>query len=537
MNRILVFLSWSWLALAPSAPGHASVVGEWAGWLDMDDGDVPVRLHVGEEDGALVTVIDLPAAGQIGVRLGSTLVSGGSWTIAHPSAEDPRVRLSIEPAADGTDGRHRRGAVEWFGVAGRVDLHRAEGPLHWEPPAVAREVVGLYGDDDGGRRIVRATSWGELVLVDPEVGLERGLFPRAEGEYRIGPARYVPAPVERTARAERDDEGDVVAWVETEGGVSRRFPRLELLEDEVVVERDGVELVGSLVHPGPPGAPVAVVAGGSDWTDRDRVRDVSLLLASFGVASVIHDKRGHGESGGEETVPFREIAADLRAFADAARGLDAVAGGRVGYLGLSRGGWYGPLAAAGDPEAAFFVDVVGPAVSPIEQETTARLDRMREGGASAEAIALGERYLDAMWTFTRTRKDGDALLALRAEVEEAGWLGVLLGPPDLDDASWEWMRLNGDFDPKSTLRALRCPTLALFGEEDLAVAARTNAPAMRAALRDSAADPARVEVLPNADHGLRIVRRDATGARLPYHRGVGYHPEAWRTIASFIRSN
>ncbi len=519
------------LAAARLALPAPDVAGDWAGWLYLDDGDVPVRLHLAAGAEGLVADIDLPAAGNIGVRLGSAAIEGDALVLAHPSADDARIRLEIELA----DGPHLRGAVEWQGVGGRVELHRAAHPLAWQEPDAAAELVGVYGEP-AAPLAVRAQPWGELVLVDPVRGDERTLFARPDGGYVVGPALYVPAPIEREVSVERDADGAVVALVVRAGGGERRHARRPLRTEEVTVERDGATLAGTLTLAGDAGAPCAVIAGGSNWSDRSRVESARVLLAALGVSSVTYDKRGWGSSGGERTVPFATTAADLRAFADAARANGGCDPARVGYLGLSRGGWYGALAAAEDSACAFFVSVVGPAVSPIEQETTARLDRMLERGASEADLALAGRYLRAMWDHARRGGDGERYLELRARVDEAGWLGELLGPAELEGDDWTWTRLNGDFDQRAALRSLRCPTLALFGELDLAVAARVNAPLMRDALWYAAVEPARVLVLPQVDHGLHVVARDQDGTRAPFHRTAGRHPDAWSSIAAFVHA-
>lgn len=527
------------LPLAPADPvapaGAPDLAGDWAGWLYMDDGDVPVRVHLERAPdgrGELAARVDLPAAGQLDARFGAVETTGGGLALAYPAEGEARVRLALERRGDD----HLAGAVDWLGVAGEGELHRAALALRWEDPEAAAAAVGLYGapgDVGEPALFVLQQRWGELVLGDAATGAERTLFPRGDGSYVAGPAFYVPAPVERRVRFERDAAGRVAALVQVAGGAETRHPRLPLLREPISVERDGVALHGTLTLPDRPRPACAVVAGGSGWGQRSGVERFALWLAARGVASVIYDKRGHGESGGDAEVPFATTAADLRALAGAARAHPALAGGAVGYLGISRGGWYGALAAAEDGECAFFVDVVGPAVSPIEQETTARLDRLREAGAPAEDLELGERYLRAMWRFAREERGGERYLELRAEVERAGWLAELEGPAELDPAEWRWLRLNGDFDPRPSLRALRCPTLALLGEDDEAVAARVNAPLLRDALWASRAEPCRVLVLPGVDHGLRRAR-GADGERLARHRAPGWHPDVWEAVGSFL---
>lgn len=519
-------------ALALCAP--VALAEDWAGWLYMDDGDVPLRAHVTGTPDDLDVVIDLPAAGQIGIRLGSARVLGDTLILAHPSEADPSIVLALVVGDGPNWPRDLAGQAQWSGVDGVVELHRADTPLVWEEPEEAAALVGVYSADDADAVVISQRFWGELLLVDAGTGAERTLFPQPDGGYVTGSALYVPAPVEARWEAERDADGAVTALVRHVGDERVRMPRREVEREELVIEREGVRLEGTLTVPGGAPAPCVVLAGGSNWRTRQQLDAQVQRLAALGLASVAYDKRGHGGSGGVDLAAFAVTGADLRAFADAARADERIDAARVGYLGSSRGGWYGALAAVDDPACAFFVSNVGPAVSPIAQETSARLDRMAEGDASPEERALAERYLRAMWTFTRTGEGGDDYLDLQARLEPSGWLDVLHGPTDLAPDSWAWMRLNGDHDQAAVLRRLACPTLALFGERDLAVAARINAPLMRDALWASRAEPAQVIVLPGCDHGLRPVRRDARGERLRYHRSTGAHPEVWSTIAAFV---
>ncbi len=505
------------------APPH---VGSWAGWMYLDDGDVPVRVHIDETSQAR---IDLPVAGQFGAAF-ELDTSATTLTLSYPQRAAAEISLTLELESAG----HFVGEVRWGDVGGVVELHAAAEVL---VPQGRHDLdcVGVYGTSGGSARIVRTQPWGELILVDAATGAERTLFPLADERYAIGPALYVPAPVERLVRFERDVDTSVLALVEEIDGQQTRHARRTLRREELAVTRDDVTLVGTLYLGDHADAPCAIVAGGSGWTDRTRVEEVAMRLVAQGLHAVIYDKRGWGESGGERDVPFATTAADLRAFADLARRHDVAGARAVGYVGLSRGGWYGALAAAEDDDAAFFVSVVGPAVSPIEQETTARLDRMRGGGATDEHVTLGRRYLEAMWHFARTGSEGERYLELRGVVEPTGWLGELHGPRDLAPDAWRWLRLNGDFDPIPTLRALACPTLAVYGSEDLAVASRINAPLMRDALDSSEASPRDVVVLPGCDHALAIVERTDDGTRLPFHRRKGRHPDAWSTIGGFLR--
>lgn len=510
-------------------PTLAEPDGQWAGWLTMDDGDVPLRVRIAAAADGWSASVDLPAAGQRDMAFAVELGDGSRLLIGYPSVADGRARLALELATDDPD--HLRGAVEWSGVGGVVELQRADGPLVPLAPETAEALVGLWGAAPGV--CVLRRSWGELALVDAQSGEERTLFAHPDGTVFTGPGYYVPAPLERTLRLERDAAGRPTHLVLHTAAGERRLPRRALEQVPLVVERDGARLVGTLSVPEPRPRACVIVVGGSSWLRRAQVEEWVAPLTALGFACVAWDKRGGGESQGERDVPFATTAADAEAFAEAAR--ERLGDVPVGYLGISRGGWIAPQAAAHDPRAAFLLDVVGPAVSPIEQETTARLDRMRADGASAEELALGEAFLRAMWRYVRRADGGERMLALGAEVEAAGWSGVLGGDVDLEEETWRWMRLNGSFDPRPALRAQHAPVLALYGERDLAVAARVNAPLCRDALWASDASPVRVIVLDGVGHPLRVPERDAAGAPISPHRRSGWHPALWPAVEELLR--
>ena len=517
------------LALAGTSLGD--LTGTWTGWLDLDDGDVPVRIHLERVDAEWLATIDLPAAGQHGIRIGAVREGERGIQLLHPTADSPAIRIELGPRGEERLG----GPVDWGGVPGRASLSASDLRLSPTVPEDVERFAGLYGLPGSPAVVVRARPWGELVVVDPNDGSERTVFRGEDGTLFVGPALYVATPVNRELTFLTSEEGDPLALLLRDSGGETRLPRRALTRRSLTVARDGVKLDGTLLLPDVSDGPVgcAVLAGGSDWSTRRSVEGYALVLAALGVATVVYDKRGHGSSEGEVEVPFSTTADDLVAWADHARREEGIDADRVGYFGISRGGWYGALAASRDPRTAFFLDVVGPAVSPIRQETAARLARLRERGATADEVARAARYLELQWAFARTGQDGQEYLAERHRVAERGWLDVLHGPDSLDPSAWRWLKLNGDFDPSRALRSISAPRLAVFGEHDVAVAAPENAPKMRKLLAGS---NGRVVVLDGVDHGLRPVLRDGEGARLGRHESPGRHADLWPLVREWLDS-
>jgi hypothetical protein len=82
----------------------------------------------------------------------------------------------------------------------------------------------------------------------------------------------------------------------------------------------------------------------------------------------------------------------------------------------------------------------------------------------------------------------------------AAWTAPDTFPGTPDDPAWRYLRLVYFYDPAPTLRQLRTPTLALFGELDNNIVAVKNEKAWRAAL-DAAGHPDyTLRILPKANH-------------------------------------
>lgn len=507
------------LPLLAASTLQDDTASQWTGWMYLETGDVPFRVSLDREGAEVVAVIDLPVPGQYGVRLGSADETDGRLLVRHPNRDEPTIRIDLERGEDGV----LRGPVDWMGDSGRALLHAACVAVEPIEEGFAASIEGVWGEPGLGALAVRRRPWGEPIVIDLSDGSERTLFQAEGGPRFAGPGLYVASSIERTFEL----DGDALRVCEADGR-ERRLTRRPLDRHDVEVTNEGATLRGVLTIPAGDVRWCAVVAGGSDWTAGAGLEGWAYGLAALGVATLTYDKRGFGDSTGDREVPFRTTASDLVALAGAARAEDVLEGVEVGYLGISRGGWYGAIAAKTDPRAAFFLDLVGPAVSPIEQETNARLGRLTTSGP--EELDLARRYLDAQWTFARSKEKGPRYLTLREQVAERGWLDVLRGPASLEPEEWQWLRWNGDFDPRSALRAFEGPVLCLYGSRDASVSSQVNGPLMRDTLRNPAS---RVVTFEGCDHGLRPC---VTEQGLDPHETAGRHADLWRTIADWLRA-
>ncbi|MFT7288292.1 MAG: alpha/beta superfamily hydrolase [Halieaceae bacterium] len=112
--------------------------------------------------------------------------------------------------------------------------------------------------------------------------------------------------------------------------------------------------------------PGVVFLHGSGPQTRDANRWATFALAELGVASVIYDKRGVGESEGNFVgASLEDLARDGIAAAEFLRAQPGVS--IVGFAGHSQGGWIGPLAGSLWSPTAFVISSSGPAVAPSRE--------------------------------------------------------------------------------------------------------------------------------------------------------------------------
>lgn len=288
----------------------------------------------------------------------------------------------------------------------------------------------------------------------------------------------------------------------------------EVLETEVRFSSGNVELVGVLRMPASasPVPGVLFLPGGGRQFLRNEPTWFALQLAQRGVASLVFDKRGTGDSGGDwSTANFDDFVADAgAAVQELRRHLEPAAA--IGVMGFSQGGRLAPVVAVANDLAAA-VSVSGPQTSVGRTRLYALERSMSEAGmdrASIDAaMALWQEHLDVL-------REGGELSTLDSRVREArrGIHPSALPP------------LSREFTPSpifnslgyagvDSLGVLQSPYLAIFGENDLVVPVAESVEAIERALAISGNSRARVIVISGSGHGIN----DASGERHPDYPG------------------
>ena len=193
------------------------------------------------------------------------------------------------------------------------------------------------------------------------------------------------------------------------------------METELTYSNGVVQLAGVLLSPTETGEyPAAVILHGSGDSDRSNgwARLVAETFVSKGVVVLLTDKRGNGESTGDwRTSSFEDLAKDGLAGIDALRQVRGVRKDQLGFIGLSQGGIFVPLAASmGDVQ--FVVNLVGSAL-PMKPTLFHELEQTyRQYGLGDADIAYLQQMTTLSFDYLETGEGFEAYLAHRDAVTE-----------------------------------------------------------------------------------------------------------------------
>jgi pimeloyl-ACP methyl ester carboxylesterase len=328
---------------------------------------------------------------------------------------------------------------------------------------------------------------------------------------------------------------------------ARPFP---YAEEEVTFSggAEGIVLAGTLTLPRGEGPfPAALLIAGSGPQDRDESlanhRPFLLIadaLTRKGIAVLRYDKRGVGKStGNPDTATTMDLAADAKGALAFLKSRKEIDGSRIGLIGHSEGATIAPYLAAHSKEVKWLVLLAAPATTG-EQTLLNQSELIgRAGGLSDEQLEASLGFDQAAYGLVRQEKDPTALAEkLVALVKETG-LDAALPPATLETQlrmlAAPWFRFFLDYDPVPNLKAVSCPVLALYGQKDLQVSAKTNLPLLQKAFHDALNTQAETRELPELNH---LFQHAYTGTPAEYAAiEETFSPEALALIVDWVKGH
>ena len=280
-------------------------------------------------------------------------------------------------------------------------------------------------------------------------------------------------------------------------------------EVPVTFRNGGVVLSGTLLAPRASGRhPGVVLVHGSGpevrWGTNRYIAD---RFARAGVAALVYDKRGSGQSGGDwRKSTYQDLARDALAGVALLAARPDVDAARIGILGHSEGGMVAPIAESLAPDKVAFL---------VAEDTPA--GRLRDGDLfrvtndinaqdwspddKQKALAVYRVFLEAA---SGDRPYAD-FAAASGPVRNQPWFQYM-GLPPQDNWIWAWYRDRANVDSRTFWRTVRQPVLLVYGEHDQLMPVDQTIRGLEAALDQSGAPYAAI-IAPRAEHNLTIVPR------------------------------
>ncbi len=280
----------------------------------------------------------------------------------------------------------------------------------------------------------------------------------------------------------------------------------------------------------------------------------NLIRAGLAVLRYDGPGRATATNAGFETLEYR--AEEAIAAVKYLQTRPDIHAGAVGLWGISQGGWICQMAAALYDGVAFIIPVSGPGVTPAEQEVYRVEAESRAAGFEDNEIAkailmrrlmvdivlskpiyknvnLSEarRLGDGPWSEMAALTYGPDSMELAAEfekivtifkrIQDERWATflhldqVLRMLDSLPSQAWGMakaqMQAMMTMEPAQYLTKIRCPVLAIFGENDTSTPVERSISLYRKYLGEAGNKAFTYQVFPNADHTIHLGKEFADG--------------------------
>jgi uncharacterized protein len=436
------------------------------------------------------------------------------------------------------------GTITGDEMQGEAEVPGTKATFHFMRSAkVKQEIlesyVGVYRYRNGEYFVIdRFADYPDILhVVDVRSGETRAIFPRSDTEFFSGAALYVPSPILQTITfrgGEVTVAGLVRARTRTTGAgraATRAAPiketrrvatRVPIHQEEVTFKNGDVTLAGTLVTPPTKGKhPALVFTHGGGAQLREVMWGLGYLYAARGFVVLSYDKRGVGKSTGNwREVGFEDLADDAVAAAKFLQARADINPKQIGFWGLSQGGWIAPLAASRFPDAAFAIALSGGGLSPAQTELFDSEYELTKAGYKPDEVQAAltwQSLKNDIIASPDSNEKWEQYAKLRLTAKDQKWFrhpGIdVFGPEKRDNGFWPYMRKFYFYDPAPTLRSMKAPLLAIFGELDTPEGVKAQVRAIEQIAQDSKRETRNskliaIKVYPSARHNLMEVPRD-----------------------------
>jgi len=266
------------------------------------------------------------------------------------------------------------------------------------------------------------------------------------------------------------------------------------------------------------------------------------------------DDRGIGKSTGDfKSSTTEDFMNDAKVSLNYLRSRKEVDKQKVGLLGHSEGGMIAPMIAATDKNINFIILLAGPGVKIrqlMEEQNVAVLEKSSVSKAAIDSYLVLYREIIE----SAINAGGDAQLSYAVENEVKDWVSKT--PPKLvseathiyddvsrdkysnkmvDALSSKWYKYFLAADPQKYLEQLSCKVLALNGEKDIQVIAKSNLAGIKSSLAKSKSPAYNTIELKDTNH---LFQKCKTCSVQEYGQlDETFSPDALKDISDWLNTN
>jgi dienelactone hydrolase len=275
-------------------------------------------------------------------------------------------------------------------------------------------------------------------------------------------------------------------------------------EEQVSFQHGGNHLAGVMMIPenseGP--FPVVVFVHGDSALPFDAYgyyRPLWDRLAKAGIASFSWDKAGVGKSTGDwESQNMDDRSEEVIAAIEILKQRADIASDKIGLIGFSQAGWVLPLIAKKSNYPDFMILVSG-AINWMEQGTYLMQTRMiREGFSQTQIDQEINNHFQSSEELLSPSSTYDGYL--QSHRSSAAVFEKRRKP--MSRQRFQFAKLNWRSDARDSLGDILCPTLAVFGDQDLNVNSPESARVYEEEFTASGNTDWRIKIFPGAQHSL-----------------------------------
>jgi len=299
-------------------------------------------------------------------------------------------------------------------------------------------------------------------------------------------------------------------------------------------EFDGVVLAGTLTFPKEGNNfPAVVLITGSGAQNRDEEllgHKPFLVLSDYltrnGFAVLRYDDRGIGKSTGNfSTATSEDFAKDVFSAVEFLKTRNGINKSKIGLIGHSEGGLIAPMVANQTKDVAFIILMAGPGIPGDSILYLQDQLISKAAGENDEEIQRSKALQRKLFQTVVNINDNDVLKSELTKIFKE-ILATLsdedkqkLGDPEvymkqqIKTLTSPWFKYFLSYNPVPTLEKVKCPVLALNGENDLQVPYKQNLSSIESTLKKAGNKNFEIKSLPGLNH---LFQTSKTGAVSEY---------------------